>query len=265
MQPIRYAPLPMNNPAFNLAKSQALTAYLHAQLPIPFVPVLYNNYEAILTAFENGEIDLIEVGPLVLSALQKRSENAAPLVSIKHHPSEPHYRCVLAAPIDGIQQLNELSDGCQVALTQPLSTCGWLMSDKLLEAQNIHLENLDTRYLGSHEAVAMALLRKEFQVGGLAGFIAERYADLGLRILASSEPLPPFMLVANKATLSAAKREAIQRALLNYKTHTADTLGIYGFSPFSTEIFERFNRLVSQEGLDSLTRKALSAKLGCVK
>ncbi|WP_178863258.1 phosphate/phosphite/phosphonate ABC transporter substrate-binding protein [Thiomicrorhabdus cannonii] len=245
---IHYAPLPMNNPAFNLAKSQVLTQYLQAKLHIQVIPKLYDNYEDILTAFQQGEVELIELGPLVYFTLQSQTEHATPLVSVKHHPQEEYYQCVLAAPIDGINHLESppTQPAYKVALTQPLSTCGWLMTQHLLEKHGLHLETLPSQYLGSHEAVAMALIRKEHQIGGLARFIAERYANLGLRILDTSEPLPQFIMVANNAKLSADERNALQAALLDYRSNEQTPMGIYGFNPFSEKLFDRFQSIVAQ-------------------
>lgn len=244
---IHYAPLPMNNPAFNLAKSQVLTQYLQAKLRIQVIPKLYDNYEDILTAFQHGEVELIELGPLVYFSLKSQTDHAVPLVSVKHHPQEEYYQCVLAAPIDGINTLENLptQPTYKVALTQPLSTCGWLMTDNLLEKHGLHLKTLPAQYLGSHEAVAMALIRKEYQIGGLARFIAERYANLGLRILDTSEPLPQFIMVANNEKLSATERSALQGALLDYRGSEQAPMGIYGFNPFSEKLFDHFQSLLA--------------------
>ena len=54
--------------------------------------------------------------------------------------------------------------------------------------------------------------------------IAEKYLDLGLEIIATSPPLPGFVLVANKRTVPEATRAKIRDALLslNPKENAAD-------------------------------------------
>lgn len=238
--PVYFAPLPMSNAKLNLVKSQLIIHSIEKALDRPAIPKLYDTYQAIIDAFLAGEVHFVELGPLTYLALHERTEHIFPLVSVNQTADQKQYQCVVAAPIDGIDQLSKLtkSPNRKVALTRPLSTCGWLLTEHLLKQNDIQLSDLPTKFLGTHQEVALALIRKEYAVGGLASFVAERYAPLGLKILETSDPLPQFIIVGNPKTVSREKLQKVQEALLNTQPNQGWGIGSQGFSRFSEGLFE---------------------------
>ena len=70
------------------------------------------------------------------------------------------------------------------------------------------------RYLGKHDAVALAVVQGLYEVGGLKTAIGKKYAHLGLSIQDETAPLPSFALVANRATLKPELLNQIRHALI---------------------------------------------------
>lgn len=247
-EPLYFAPLPVSNPKLSFAEIQPLVELIENTLNRPVIPKLYNNYHDIIDAYVQGEIDFVELGPMVFLQLSKQTDNTFPLVSINHEKEQRFYQCVLAAPIDGIQDVAQLKHNktVRVALTQPLSTCGNLMTEHLLKQYGLHLSELSYDYLGSHEKVAMALMRNEYQIGGLASFVAKRYQSFGLNTLAMSEPLPSFTIVGNPQKVALDQLRKLQKVLLNYRPQTGWGIGAHGFSPFSQSAFDNLKRIESQ-------------------
>lgn len=243
-----FAPLPMNNTKYNFIKAQPVTDYLSKSLQRPVEAKLYRSYDELLLAFAKGQVHLVELGPKPLQQLKTLTTSLSPLVSIDQIETNNQYRCVLAAPIDGLKNLADIQQPelTKVALTQPLSTCGDLISGYLLKQHQLNLKQMPSKHLGSHEAVAQALIRNEYALGGLAEFIAERYLNLGLNILATSELLPPFVIAANTKTLDASDRAAIKQALLNYQPSTVEGLKQYQFSDYNPELTKKFEALNQQ-------------------
>jgi len=246
-----FAPLPTSNTKLNIVKSQPIAQYLSKTLNRPVKAKLYQSYDAMLKDFTEGKIHFIELGPLPFLKLQSTTDNYVPLVSINKQKGKSRYECVLAAAIDGLQDFEELSQlsNPKVALTQPMSTCGWLVSNRLLKEQNFDLASEHFEYLGSHSQVALALMRKEFDVGGLARFIAERYQDFGLRILSASEPMPHFTLVAQADTLSEEERTRLTQALLDYQPEANNDYKNKGFSPVSMSLFDKFKQRYTDQNI----------------
>lgn len=243
-----FAPLPMSSNKLNLIKALPIADYLSETLQRPVIPKLYQSYDEIIKAFLAGEVHLLEIGPQPLIELQNHSQDAIPLASINQNAQNNHYHCVLAAPIDGLQQVSDIKQAktTKVALTQPLSTCGPLLTQYLLKQSDVDINNLSHQFLGSHEEVALSLIRNEAVVGGLARFIAERYQGLGLNILATSPALPTLMMVANRQTIRPQEIESIKQALLNYQPNESSDIGKYGFSPVTIADIEAFRAFAKQ-------------------
>lgn len=210
---VRFAPLPMENRETVVKQFRPMTDYLQQCLGISIEYVYADSYADILEKFRNGEIDLAYQGPLPYVELRASHPLAEPLVHFKEASGQAAYTCALAGFADSVFSLNGLADKT-VALTQPLSTCGYLSANGLLRRHGSGLENNRYRYLGKHDAVALAVVQGEFAVGGLKTAIARKYAHLGLTILDQTAPLPSFALVANKATLKPALLDRIRQALL---------------------------------------------------
>lgn len=250
--PVYFAPLPMSNAKLNLVKSQLITQSIETTLERPTIPKLYNSYQELLDAFLAGKVDFVELGPLTYLALSERTEDLFPLVSVNQTAEQKQYQCVLAAPIDGIEQLSQLkeTDANRVALTRPLSTCGWLLTEHLLKQHDIQLSSLPYQFLGTHQEVALALIRKEYAVGGLASFVAQRYAPLGLKILETSPPMPQMIIVGNPKTMSQKELQKVQKALLEAPANQGWGIGAHGFSRLSESLFEELKAIKSEGSLD---------------
>ncbi|HKK48496.1 MAG TPA: PhnD/SsuA/transferrin family substrate-binding protein, partial [Alkalispirochaeta sp.] len=209
-------------------------------------------YEQILQAFVDGDIDLAYLGPLPMIALQNDFPQAVPVVAFRESDGTTCYRCVLVES-DGADQADERreANSTPVALTQPLSTCGYLSTMWLLNRRGLAMDSGDYTYVGSHEAVALAVARNEATVGGMKDTIAERYRGIGVRITDRTRRLPGFTMVANGATVSAHQIRAIRAALLQ---HDRDDLagldvGRYGFARPDEEAFRRVIDMLNESGI----------------
>ena len=214
-EPLRFAPLPRESPEVVLLQFLAMTQYLEQQgQPVEFV--FYDQYDELLRAFQDGRVDLAYLGPLSYVYLRDRHPAADPLVRFNEADGQPSYRCVLVGFSGDRIDLARRQD-LTVALTQPLSTCGYMGTDRLLRpAAGISLAKTRYRYLDSHEAVALSVLSGEFAVGGMKDDIAAGFADLGLIVLAQTKrKMPGHALVANGRTVSAEQRAELTRLLLS--------------------------------------------------
>ncbi len=213
-EPLRFAPLPRESAEAVVRQFLPMTGYLERHLERRIEYVYFEGYGEILHAFAAGKIDLAYLGPLGYVRLRDHYPEAIPLVQFNEAHGDPYYRCVLVATA-GLGPRPEVCAGATVALTQPLSTCGYLGTGALLrEIEGVGLEEADVRYLGSHDAVALAVVAGEFDLGGMKDDIAHRHAVLGLDVVAETDRIMPgHVLAANGETLSADLREWIGRLL----------------------------------------------------
>lgn len=223
------APLPMENRETVLKQFMPMAAYFRQALGHEVVFDYSDSYEEILAKFRQGRIDLAYLGPLPYVSLRSGCADAEPLVHFREANGAPSYTCSIVAAVDRDIALEGLENR-KVALTQPLSTCGFLSTNGLLRERGSALSRNLYRYLDRHDEVAKAVVRGEFDIGGLKTAIGRKFEHLGLKILAETRPLPSFALVGNAATLSPEERDAIRRTLAGLDPSGADmeTLSTWG-------------------------------------
>ena len=215
-----FSPLPMTQASLVTRHARPMLAYLEHKLNEPIDIQFHKNYEKILTAFCQNKIDLAFLGPLPYIKLKKQCDKVIPIVRFVNKKGEASYTCSIITDAEiGVKKIQDLR-GKKVALTQPLSTCGYLMTDFLLHQAGLDLSETRYRYVGNHRNVALTVVRGEAAGGGLKTSIARRYEHLGLRYLARTPPLPGFLLVANGSTMTSYEIETIRTALLSLQPLT---------------------------------------------
>ncbi len=210
---LRFAPLPMvsENNLRNDFKSFAV--HLGQVVNKPVNLVLKKSYRKLLSDFLTDQIDLAFLGPLPYVLLTDRNPDFVPVVRFVDKNGQANYTCCLAA-YTGDQINLDTKRPLLVSLTQPYSTCGYLMSEILLNAHGYSLDEGSYIYSGNHSESALDALRGTTQVAGLKTSIAHKYHHLGLEILDESIPVPGFVLVANPRTMAKEDIEKIRADLL---------------------------------------------------
>ncbi|BBO91062.1 PhnD/SsuA/transferrin family substrate-binding protein [Desulfosarcina ovata] len=210
---LRFIPLPMQDRETVLKQFRPMTAYLEQRLGATIVYDYCDNYADVLERFRQSKVDLAYLGPLPYVRLRTVFDGAEPLVHFKEASGEARYTCSLVTFVDTGFDPGSSRDR-QIALTQPLSTCGYLSTGGLMRNHGGSLADNLYRYLGKHDAVALAVVRGEFDAGGLKSAIARKYTHMGLKIVAKTPPLPGFALVGNRHTLDPTMMDRIRQELI---------------------------------------------------
>jgi len=239
-RPLIFAPLPLSNTQRVFEDFSPLTQYLEKGLGERIEFHYEKQYDTIVTLFQENKIDIAYFGPLPFVTLQKNFPSAKPLITFHENDGTQGYRCVLVKFAHDTVDLTD-SPRIKVALTQPLSTCGYTKTKLLLKEHfQKDLEKMQFRYLGKHDEVSLSVIRGDFLIGGIKESIAHEYATLGLEIIASTEILPGFTLVVNTQTLSTAQIETIKKTLLSTPKEVYQTWGkelSYGMSEANATLF----------------------------
>lgn len=216
LKPIRFAPLPMESLDTMTREYLPFMDFLEKRMNTPFEMVYHRSYQTLIAEFLEGRIDIAYLGPLPYVALKEQFPDVTPVAQFLDESGLHTYTCAMVRFAD--QDINLSSDQLkQVALTQPLSTCGYLAVESILQNRNLSLEdgNFEYQYLESHESVALNVILGNYNIGGLKTKIGKKYQHLGLRIMEETEPMPGFLLVANKQTLSADFINEVRRLILS--------------------------------------------------
>lgn len=211
---LRFAPLPMEKAETVISQYLPMLDYLETQTGFSFEIVYSPDYQALLQSFKQGEIDIAYLGPLPLVQLHLQAAHATPFVRFLNANQQGAYTCALISRENSIQQIDQIRPSHTVALTQPLSTCGYLMTATLLKRQNLSLADMQYEYTGSHANSALSVIIGQHDIGGLKTSIARQYLFHGLKILAETRPIPGFALVANTDSVTPATMTTITQSLL---------------------------------------------------
>ena len=210
---IVFAPLPTKDAQELHTQFLPLVDFLEKKLNVK-IKIDYNSdYEKLLAKFINKEIDIAYLGPLPYAYLEDRYEYATPLVNFINSKGEVSYTCSFVTFIANDRPIENMID-TKIALSQPLSTCGYLFVNSVLKELNSDLEKNKYRYLENHDNVALSIIRDDFKYGGLRTDIAEEYDHLGLKELYRSSSIPNFILVGNSETLDPNILEEIKNSIL---------------------------------------------------
>ena len=211
-QVVRFAPLPMQRSEHVLKQYQPMLDYISSRTGIRFELVYTVDYDELLREFGAGRVDMAYLGPLPYVALTERYEGIVPLVSFRNAEGRDRYTCSLFRR--GGEEPARDSSGV-AGLTQPLSTCGYLSSEMLLQSTGDSLTRRRYRFAGTHTDVILGVLLGDFELGGAKTAIVRRYAHLGLRTIAETHPWPGFLLAINRETVPRDTRERIAKSLLD--------------------------------------------------
>jgi phosphonate transport system substrate-binding protein len=206
-----YSAVSIQDREATIAAHKDVVATLSAAIGSHIQIVYEVDQRKVVTDFVNGRIDIAYFGPLSYVAMARRYSDYEILAVVNEEDGRPHYRCALVRAFDGPARIGEI-DGT-IALTNPLSTCGYLATSVLLRRHGLDIEQLPYSFVGTHDDVALAVIRGEYVVGGVKDSVARKYAGLLLEVMATSDLLPGQLLIANRATLTEEQIVALRRAL----------------------------------------------------
>ena len=200
--PLRLSAIPLAGAETMVRDFEPLARVLGRLVGRPVEFVYMDRHEKVLEALRTGRIELAVMGPLPYAELvgfgpgQLPPATIRPLVRFKEADGQGTYRCVLVAFPDD-QVVLSRAQGLTVGMANRLSTCGPLSARSLLAAAGVNLTYMRHLYLGHLTDVARAVVAGRVPLGAINEAVARQHESLGLQVLARTEPLPGFVLVAH--------------------------------------------------------------------
>jgi phosphonate transport system substrate-binding protein len=210
---IFFGVLPKDNPVTAYRRYQPLMDYLTTSTGDKFEMRLEKSYQDVVGSLGEGRISFALLGPLTYLDAYKRFD-APPIVRSRTARGETFFRSVIVVEAGGdIREVTQLVDR-KFAFGPLWSTSGNLIPRYMLAWAGIHLDNLrEYRNYGYQDTVAKKIISGEFDAGALNLTVAEQYLPYGLRIIATSEPIPTGpVVVSPKAPYLLVRK--VQQALL---------------------------------------------------
>lgn len=230
VRPLAYSAVAIRDHEATIAAHAGIVTTVSAAINRDVRILVHDNNHTLVDNFINNRIDVAYLGPLPYLIISRQYPDLAVLAAVNEESGKPLYRCVLVSAHDGPDSADDV--GGPVALTSPMSTCGYLSMAFILSHYGLDIEALDYTFLGSHEQVALGVILGHYPVGGVMDIIAKRYQGLLLKVLDSTSLLPGFVLVANRNSFSEVEIDRMRAALLDAEAVDYQSWGVgnYGFS-----------------------------------
>jgi len=239
--PLVFIILPVENTSVAYEKFLPLKDYLEKAISRKIVLRIAQNYQEAIHSIGTGEAQLAYLDPSAYCEA-RFLYRIVPMVKTIRNGS-PTYRSVIVARSDsGIHKIVE-AKGKRLALGNNSSSSSYLIPAVMFKEVGIGLTAFSTvDYLEQEDRIALSILAKRHDIGGMSERVALKYRDDGLSIINESEPIPQYTLCAS-ANLPADLRNTIRQTLLSVgKAGHPDLVvamkDIDGFAPVEDREFD---------------------------
>lgn len=239
---LRFGRIPNVSPREAYRVYSGLVALLDEQLACCEVElVLAPDYASCVRMLADREIDLAWLGTSTYVVERERTP-MTPLVRPIWSGKTGYTGILFTLEGSGVTKLEDLR-GKRLAFVDEQSASGYVYPANLLREAGFDLEKdfAATDFLGSHDAVLMAVLLGEYDAGAVferAYFtVADRARRMRLRVLAQTEDIPGEPIVAG-SHLDEALVEEVRAAFLRIKTDQLQETALrdlFGFEPARDE------------------------------
>jgi phosphonate transport system substrate-binding protein len=218
---LKVALLPDENASTIIKNNQGLKDYLEAQLGKKVELIVTTDYSSMIEAMRHGRIDLAYFGPLSYVLARQKSE-IEPFVALKTKGSTTYQSVLIANSASGVNTIANIK-GKNMAYGDKASTSSHLIPKSVLAEKGLDAgRDYQEHFVGSHDAVALAVQNGHAQAGGLSRPIFESLVERKMvsldkvKVLAYSKPFPqyPWTLRSN---LKPELKDKIRNAFLNLK------------------------------------------------
>lgn len=254
---ISVALLPDESPATVIKNNKELKEYLSKTLNMEVELVVTTDYSSMIEGMRKGHIDIGYFGPLSYVLLKQKMANVEPF-AVKLEKGEPTYKAVVIANADsGIKSLTDIK-GHTVVFGDTASTSSHMIPKEMIASQGGLKAGQDYKeqFVGSHDAVAMAVQNGNAQAGGLSKPILDSLLEKGIikkdKVIeiALSKPYPNYPW-AIRTDLDKDLQEKIKKAFYDLKdAEVLKPLKADGFAPITDKDYDVIREMVGILGIN---------------
>jgi len=210
---LRFGIYPFANAVTIQKKISPLMAWLSEKLARPVRIVIAPNYITHIRRMGEEKVDLAYAGPSPYVKAHDRFQTIELLAAV-HLKSQSNDRMVIITHENSAVRKLEDLHGKIFAFGDHQSYGSHFLPRFVLAEHGITLARLLAYdYVMSHDNVALSVLHRDFDAGGLREDVFRHFSDRPLRVLAGPFPMPPHVIVCKK-TLDTALKQKIQSLLL---------------------------------------------------
>ncbi|MGD8576695.1 MAG: phosphate/phosphite/phosphonate ABC transporter substrate-binding protein [Thiohalophilus sp.] len=218
---LKVALLPDEDASSVIRQNRKFKEYLENKLDKEIELVVTTDYSSMIEAMRHKRIDLAYFGPLSYVLAKSRSDIEAFAAKTKNGSAT--YQSVVIGNVS--KNINSISDmrGKNIAYGDQASTSSHMIPKSILVDNGLKPGNdYQEHFLGSHDAVAVAVQNGTADAGGLSKPIFESLVKRGIidankvRVITESKPFPQYPW-AMRSDLDSGLKEKIKQTFYNLK------------------------------------------------
>lgn len=248
---LRVALLPDENASTIIKANEGLKNYLEAELGKEVEIVVTTDYSSMIEAMRRGRLELGYFGPLSYVLAKDKSAELEPFAAQMKNGTSTYHSIFIGSVEAGIEKPEDVK-GKTMAYGDQASTSSHLIPKSLLIDRGLNAgDHYSEQFLGSHDAVALAVQNGNAEVGGMSQPIYEALVEKGtidpekVKVLEVSPAYPNYPWTM-QGYLDPELKEKIRNAF--YSLDDADILGKLkadGFAEASDEDYDKVRKLTS--------------------
>lgn len=212
---IRFGVVPLESPATMFKKFSPLADYLGRRLGRPIDLRVAVDFEGAVKDIGENITQLCYMTPSTFIEANKRYGVKVLAKALRN--GKPYHHSVIITRADSdIRSLEDIK-GRTFAFGDVRSTSSHIIPRAMLKQAGIELKDLKYyNYLGHHDDVVKAVLKGEFEAGGVMEATAYKFKDRGIRFLKFSDEIPEFNICYNPS-MSESDLSTIRTALISLR------------------------------------------------
>ena len=177
--------------------------YLKESTGKPWTLKLFPTHETLIDSLCQGKIAMSLLGPVPLAKVMAKC-NAEPLVVALNKDGAPTYRSIFVTTDPAVTSLQGLK-GKWVGFFKG-STVAHILPRQILRQAGLAKEDITPLFLEGQDHIVNSLLSRQVAAAGLKETLYNKFKDQGLRVLATSDPLPNFAFAASPQASMASRK-----------------------------------------------------------
>lgn len=212
---IRFGVVPLESPATMFKKFSPLVEYLSRRLGSPVDLRIAVDFEGAIRDVGQNVTQLCYMTPSTFIEASKKYGVSVLVKALRE--GKPYHHAVIITRMDSDLKTLEDLKGRTFAFGDKRSTSSHIIPRAMLKQAGIDLPDLKYyNYLGHHDDVVKAVLKGDFDAGGVMESEAYRFKDKGIRFLKFSDDIPEFNICYNPS-ISEADLSIIKSALISLR------------------------------------------------
>lgn len=212
---IRFGVVPLESPATMFKKFSPLVEYLSRRLGSPVDLRIAVDFEGAIRDVGQNVTQLCYMTPSTF--IEASRKYGVSVLAKALREGKPYHHAVIITRMDSDLKTLEDLKGRTFAFGDKRSTSSHIIPRAMLKQAGIDLPDLKYyNYLGHHDDVVKAVLKGDFDAGGVMESVAYRFKDKGIRFLKFSDDIPEFNICYNPS-ISEADLSIIKSALISLR------------------------------------------------